>query len=329
MTARARHLRIGIFFAAGAAIVTGALFLFGIRGALERTLRFETYTNLDVDGLSKGSAVKLRGVAVGKVTDIGFSWRLYRDAEPRCVVIRFEIAEKFSPLPVGADIEPVIRRLVADGFRATVQSEGITGSSILALRTVDPKTYPPLAVPWKPRDLYIPSAPSQFGLIVDSLERTLANLSKLDLARIVTRVDATLGSADRTLGSADVAFRKLGDVDLPRLTRRVDGVATDASAAIAEFHALAGDARRTLQAMKLEGVGGDMDRLVKDLDGQLGALLRTLNAIDVPALNDTLSETREAASSLNEALDALKAHPSGFLLGAAPAPVSALAKEKR
>lgn len=319
MSAKANQLRIGIFVAAGVAILAAGLFFFGIRGAFQPMYRFETYVTGDVEGLSKGSAVKLRGVAVGKVKDIGFSWRLYGDTAPRCIVVRFEIEEKTSPIPPGGDIEGEVRRLVESGFRAIVQSEGITGSSIVALKNLDPKAYPPLAVPWKPRDYYIPSAPSQFGQILASLDRTLANLAALDLGKIGA-------SADRALNSADATIRKLGQLDLPALSRDVNRVTTDASAAVREYQGLASDARRTLQALKLERVGADADRLVNNLNSQLQVLIARLNAVDVPALNDTLAGTREAARNLNDALEALKTHPSGFLFGAAPPPVSGLLK---
>ena len=322
MSAKANQLRIGIFVLAGVGILVVALFLFGIRSALDPVKRFETYVTGDVEGLSKGSAVKLRGVAVGKVTEIGFSWRLYEDAPPRCVVVRFEVKESVSPVPLGGDTEAEVRRSVEKGFRAIIQSEGITGSSIVALKTVDPKIYPPLAVPWKPRYLYIPSAPSQFGQILASLDRTLANLAALDLAKIGA-------SADRALVSADATIRKFGELDVAGISRNVNKATTDLSAAVHEYQNLASDARQTLRAMKLEAVGTDTDRLVNRLDSQLQILIAKLNAIDVPALNDTLAGTREAARNLNDALEALRAHPAGFLFGAAPAPVSGLAREEK
>ena len=322
MSAKANQFRIGIFVAVGIAILAGALFLFGVRGTFEPMYDIETYVTGDVEGLSKGSAVKLRGVVVGKVKEIGFSWRLYAYENPRCIVVRFQVNKSVSPLPPGGDIEAELRKFVDDGLRAIIQSEGITGSSIVSLKALDPKIYPPLAVPWKPRDLYIPSAPSQFGQILASLDRTLANLAALDLAKIGA-------SADRALNSADATIRKLGQLDMPALNRDVNRVATDASAAVREYQGLARDARHTLAALKLERVGADADRLLNDLDGQLKVLIAKLNAVDVPALNDTLAGTREAARNLNDALEALKTHPSGFLFGAAPAPVSGLSKGEK
>jgi phospholipid/cholesterol/gamma-HCH transport system substrate-binding protein/paraquat-inducible protein B len=322
MSAKANQLRIGIFVVLSLAILVTALFLFGIRSTFQRMYHFETYVTGDVEGLSKGSAVKARGVDVGKVTEIGFSWRLYENASPRCVVVRFGIDENVSPWPAGEEFETGFRQLVDSGFRAIVQSQGISGSSILALKTLDPKTYPPLAVSWTPRDYYIPSAPSQFGEILASLERTLNNLATLDLAKIGA-------SADRALVSADATIRKFGELDVARISRNLNQATVDVSSAVQEYRNLASDARQTLRAMKLEAVGTDADRLVNRLDSQLQILIVKLNAIDVPALNETLAGTREAARNLNEALEALRAYPSGFLFGGAPAPVSGLAKEEK
>jgi len=321
MSAKANQLRIGIFVVLGLAILATALFLFGIRSAFQRMYHFETYVTGDVEGLSKGSAVKARGVDVGKVTEIGFSWKLYENANPKCVVVRFGIDERVSPWPSG-EFEKEFQKLVDSGFRAIVQSQGISGSSILALKTLDPKTYPPLVVSWTPRDYYIPSAPSQFGEILASLERTLNNLATLDLAKIGA-------SADRALVSADATIRKFGELDVARISRNVNQATLDVSTAVREYQNLASDARQTLRAMKLEAVGTDADRLVNRLDSQLQILIVKLNAIDVPALNETLAGTREAARNLNEALEALRAYPSGFLFGGAPAPVSGLAKEEK
>ena len=67
MSERASAFRIGVFVAVGVAIVIAALFLFGIRSAFQPTYKFETYTTGEVEGLSVGSIVTLRGVEVGKV----------------------------------------------------------------------------------------------------------------------------------------------------------------------------------------------------------------------------------------------------------------------
>ena len=81
--------------------------------------------------------------------------------------------------------------------------------------------------------------------------------------------------------------------------------------------------------MKLDAVGEDAGRLLNDLDARLAALIDKLSGVDVRSLNDTLAGTRDAARSLNEALDQLKRYPSGFLFGGAPPPAPVLEKEKK
>ncbi len=315
MSAKANQLRIGIFAAAGLTILGAALFFFGIRRAFEPTYHLETYVTGNVEGLSKGSDVKLRGVIVGKVTEIGFSWKLYHDAPPRCVVVRFTIQSGVTPVNAAGDAEAEVKKAVEDGFRAIIQGEGITGTSIVALETMDPKLYPPLTVPWTPRYYYVPSAPSQFGQILTSLNLTLAHLQALDIAAIGT-------SAVGALNSADAAFRKISQLDTPGISRDVNRVAGDVSAAVREYQGLGQDARRTLQAMKLEKLGPDADGLIQDVDSQLRVVLARLGTIDIQALNDTLAGTRQAARNLNEVLESLRANPSGFLFSGAPPSVS-------
>ena len=221
------------------------------------------------------------------------------------------------------DFGEALDEVVDRGLRAVVQAQGITGTSIIALQNLDPTKYPPLKFPWKPDYPYVPSAPSQFGQILASLDRTLSNLEKLDVERLVA-------SLDKTLKSASKALDRLSELDVKGISRAPSAVLDDASSAIHEIegpgHRRPDDARRSMQ---LGAVGENANRLIDDLDARLGVLLERLSAIDVRALNDTLAGTREAARNLNEALEELKRYPSGFLLGGAPPPAPGLEKEKK
>ncbi len=269
-----------------------------------------------------GSVVKLRGVTVGKVTEIGFSWNMYEVVQPAVVVVRFQVKQHISPEMFRKDFDEALKTVVSRGLRAVIQGQGITGTSIVALQDLDPKQYPPLTFPWKPEHPYIPSAPSQFGQILAAVNRTFSNLEKLDVERLVESLDTTLKSASK-------AFDRISDLDVKGLSSGASGVLADASSAIREVESLVGDARTTLQSMKLGGVGENANQLIDAVDARLGVLLDRLSAIDVRSLNDTLAGTREAAQSLNEVLDELKRYPSGFLLGGAPPPASGLEKEKK
>jgi ABC-type transporter Mla subunit MlaD len=321
MSEKASQLRIGIFVLVGVAILLGALFLFGIRSAFEPTYTLETYVPGNVDGLSVGSIVKLRGVAVGKVTEIGFSWNMYEVVQPAVVVVRFQVKRHISPEMFRKDFTEALNTVVGRGLRAIIQGQGITGTSIVSLETLDPKQYPPLEFPWKPDYPYIPSAPSQLGQIVDSINRTLSHLEKLDIDQLVK-------SLDKTLVSASAALDNLSNLDVKGISSGAVGLLAEATTAIRDVQTLVEDARTTLASMRLGGVGENANKLIDDLDARLATLLDRLSAIDVRSLNDTLAGTREAARSLNEVLEELQRYPSGFLLGGAPPPAPGLQPQK-
>jgi ABC-type transporter Mla subunit MlaD len=321
MSEKASQLRIGIFVLLGVAILLGALFLFGIRSAFEPTYTLETYVPDNVDGLSVGSVVKLRGVAVGKVTEIGFSWNMYETVQPAVVVVRFAVKRHISPEMFRKNFDEALETVVKSGLRAVVQTQGITGTSVIALQTMDPQQYPPLQFPWTPEHPYIPWAPSQFGQILASLDKTLSNLQKLDVEKLVASLDMTLRSASNALD-------RLSEFDVKGISSGAVGLLAEATTAIRDVQTLVEDARTTLQSMRLGDVGENAKRLIDDLDARLATLLDRLSAIDVRSLNDTLAGTREAARSLNEVLEELQRYPSGFLLGGAPPPAPGLQPQK-
>ena len=323
MSEKASQFRIGLFVTVGAAIVLGALFLFGIRSAFQPTYMFETYSTDNVEGLSVGSIVTLRGVPVGKVTEIGFSWNLYDSVNPACVVIRCAVKQRIAPVEWRGNSSKEFDTIIQGGLRAVVQMEGITGSSIVALQKMDPGQYPPLKVPWTPKYVYVPSAPSQLGRLLASVDKTLANLEKFDVGKLTSNLN-------RVLDTADASLKNLNQLDVKGLSQNANRAIGDAAAAIEEIKGLAQDARADLKGMKLDAVGTDAAQLLNNLDARLAALIDKLSGVDVRALNDTLAGTRDAARSLNEALEQLKRYPSGFLFGPAPPPASVFEnKEKK
>jgi paraquat-inducible protein B len=317
MRERSRQFKIGLFVLAAMAIVVAALFAFGVERRLQRKVKLETYVAGNVDGLTVGSGVRLKGVNVGEVTKISFSWIEYPGGEPPCVVIYFDVAEAVVPVPAsGLTLAEGVRR----GLRAITTNQGITGSAYLALEVVDPAQNPPLAYSWSARNEVIPSAESQLSRIVASVEKVVAHLEALDVERLGARLDHTLQTADEVL-------ERLSKLDVGQLGAHVNDAASSARAAALEFRAVASEARGTLSRMHLDALAGDADRLLGGLqESNAGAqrLLDRLGEVDVRELNDTLASTREAARRLNDAIEQLNRYPSGFLFGKKPDPVGSL-----
>ena len=246
MSEKASQFKIGIFVLAGLAILLAALFVFGLRSAFERMHHFETYVTGEVEGLSKGAAVKLRGVEVGKVTDVGFSWNIYPGASPNCVVIRFAIAESVSPIPVGTDIAPQLGGLVGKGLRAIVKTQAITGTASSRSNTSTPprtlrfsstgspstSTFPPRRASWdrSSPESSVPWPISRSSTWQDRLER---------------RPDSAIGGRG---APEDPAVGRGWNLN------NVNKVATDASATVLEVKELVSDARKTLRSMRLDNL---------------------------------------------------------------------------
>src|SRR5258707_2900873 len=94
--------KLGLFTLGGLLLLTAGVLAFGARSYFVRTSLFETYVGGDVPGLAVGSPVELRGVRVGKVRKIDFSWNQYEQTDPSYVVVEFEMRDDVNPLPRGA-----------------------------------------------------------------------------------------------------------------------------------------------------------------------------------------------------------------------------------
>jgi len=312
MSQHARHLKIGLFVLGSFAVLIAALLGFGLRRSFERRQRFETYVK-DVGDLGVGAAVKLNGVPVGEVTHLTFSWLEYPGGSPQCVVVHFEMRASVNPTPRStAGIEQLVRQ----GLRAVIATQGLAGSSYLALETLDRAATPPLPYTWKPHSFPIPSAESRISHILESIDRTLSNLDKIDMAR----VDRMLDAADRTL-------RNLSELDAKGLSERLGAAASGTQQAALQVQALAREARGTLRRAGLDAVGRRAGRVLAELERsteRLDGLARRFSGIDVRGVNDAIAGARRAARQLDEAVGDLRSYPAGFLFGGEPPPAEGL-----
>ncbi len=314
MEVKSNDLKLGVFVLVGFGLLCAGLFAFGAVTYFQRTILVETYVSGNVDGLSLGAPVTLRGVKVGKVTKIDFSWNLYADSEPRYVILEFEVRRSIAPAAFGKGIEERIQSQVLSGLRARVNSQGFTGASLLSLEYVNPAEYPPSAFPWTPRHPCIPSAPSQFAEVLTSLQQTLQKVAQIDFAplagsmqrdldaveKVMVRLDGDLGGAEKLIGHLDeVNYKEL---------------ATNADALITQL-------RGDLSQMGLAKLSSDADELLVGANGTMRHLDLVVANLDAGSLNDALAYVRLATKDLDETLRKLKQYPAGFLLGKPPATV--------
>jgi ABC-type transporter Mla subunit MlaD len=299
--------KLGLFMLGGATLVLVGLLAFGLRHGLEEKREFETYVTGSVGGVVAGTPVKLRGVNVGEVTRLDFSWNEYPQGNPSCVVVHFAV--RASELPRSFDL--ALGLAIQRGLRAIVEVQGITGVAFLSLTEVDPAENPPLQVSWTPHDTVIPSAPSQLDQILRSVQKALAGLQRVDFAGLGARLGVLIDTAN---GSLD-------RLDAQRLSGTLRANAARLGYASAEVGALAKDARAAVRRLQLEPVIGDASGLIaslQDTNTRLQRLIDRLADVDSRDLHQTLNGLQETVRGLNEAITKLQDYPSGFLFGEAP-----------
>ena len=319
MSTKIHNFRIGLFVLAAAALLVGALLAVGLKAYFGQRDIFETYVTGQVENLSVGALVKLRGLTIGKITSIEFAGEEYPQYTEQYVVITFEVPRGRAWSAGANDMQRLIDKEVARGLRARIQAQGFIGANILALEYVDPKVYPPEPIPWTPKHYYIPSASSQFNRVLESLEKILRHVEDLDFADLLERANKLIDAANRLAGNLNqVDFNQLG---------------TNAVSLIVDFRETAHDVQRTLSdAQKaihgadLPGVSRDTTALIAKLSTAAVELRRLLASVDTVELNGSLANVRAATEELIGLIHNLQQRPSSVLFSKSPNPVSELEK---
>jgi phospholipid/cholesterol/gamma-HCH transport system substrate-binding protein len=311
MSTKTNNFKLGLFTLFGFGLLATGVLAFGTWSAFEKKSLFETYVPSDVSGLSVGSAVEFRGVRVGKVTHIGFSWNEYQDTQPGSVVVVFEIKDDVFVTPLGNGWREQLQAAVDRGLRARLKAQGVTGTCIVSLEYLDPAENPVMRYSWTPRRTFIPSAPGLFGDLLVSLQRTLHRLDHLDVTALNQLAQTDLKSVSRVL-------ERVERVDFENLSTNVTALLQDMRRSSAKLDNFIDDTDDTVKKLQLEKVARDADALVEQLNDTIGKLKPGLTSVDFNSLNQTLAAARQAIQNMDEVLNELKQYPSGFIFGQPP-----------
>jgi ABC-type transporter Mla subunit MlaD len=325
MASRSAAFRTGIFVLGGIAALLVVIFVLS-GSALHPGARYESYFRESVQGLDVGSAVKFRGVTIGKVTDIGLVSAEYppekiaslRETVYHQVVVRFRI----DPRKLGPDANLV--QAVKDGLRIQVAPQGITGLAYLELSFVTNAAAPQPA-PWQPDSPVIPSVPSTLTQVSDAVQHFLTTMDKVKFSDTVASLtslvgtlnkEITSGDASQTLHNANLLLAQLSvemrQADLPGTTKAVRDLA-------------GGPQTRTIltqlaQASRaLTASSAAMPKLLAQTQATVAQASATTASLDrqiIPVLRNL-----DAASiNMRELSETLKHDPAVILRGAAPPP---------
>jgi len=192
-----------------------------------RTVKVVMYFGESVRGLNIGAPVLLRGIPVGKVTDINLEIDAKTADIEIPVVVEVE-PDRIKIVNKQANMTPNenIAHLVAKGLRAQLQTGSLlTGQLFVAL-----DLFPESKVVTHKNDtgyLEFPTTPNSMNQIINSAQAVMDKISKLPLENMTAEINKTLESlqgtskaatktlvtangtlstADKTLSSADKAM---------------------------------------------------------------------------------------------------------------------------
>lgn len=204
MKSKAHYFRIGLFALFMLALLVAGLILVNADVFRGDRILIETYLDESVQGLTTGTALLNRGVAIGRIEKITFVTQEYRDQlKPnspefdkfnRYVMLIMSVEKKhFSYISDDlTKIEAEIRNQVGNGLRLKLSFQGITGIALIEADYMDPVRNPPLAVPWKPRNIYIPSAKSLITNFTQAVDSVFQRLEKVDFPGLFAQMETTM-----------------------------------------------------------------------------------------------------------------------------------------
>jgi paraquat-inducible protein B len=302
------------------ALIVAALLTLRSCNVFSRPGHFTAYFNESVQGLDVGSAVKLRGVPLGRVKSI----RVQYDEKTRQsqVVVLAELNQNKVADDAGHLIQltdrATLQRLIDQGLRAKIDLVGITGLQFVELDFFDPQEFP---APHAASDAEYPVVPtlrSGMSELVENLSKIAGNLNKVDFAGLSQELKSLLATVNQ----------QAGGLDLKKM------VATVTSAA-SSIDALAGSAEAKSAFANLNKTATDVQGLVAKLDTQVepvsAELVRSLHSFHDAAqsvqklvgpqsgLGDetvkALRQLTQTAESLQELADFLERNPNALITG--------------
>jgi paraquat-inducible protein B len=319
---------VGAFVIGAFALGTLALLSFGGFHFFEKPERFVVYFDESISGLDQGSAVKLRGVRVGRVTGLNIR---YDGTKNRSVVaVTCELNRDMVTDPSGVTIDVSSRaeleKLVQRGLRAQLGVAGLaTGLLFVELDFKDPQEYPAPPPAAGERYVVVPQIPSTIAEFQAAIGDVLGKVKTIDFAGLARDI-STL---------AQTARKQIDGVDLK-------GVAEQWKKTGAQFEALASgaDVKKTFE--NLNGAIADLRATITKLDAQIAPTSRevaetmaearkTLQAFNAtaataqsfiaaqsgigPELARTLTHLNEAADSVTRLVDFLERNPNALITG--------------
>ena len=304
MSAKSSKFLIGLFVIIGSLICAAIIIWVGAARIFMKGSLYSVYFDESVQGLQVDSAIKYRGVEIGKVESIKVA-RDYRLIE---VIMKIELEGDLQKQTI-----------------ATLKTAGITGIVFIELdqlRTGDLSSSPKIT--FKSSYPVIPSRRSQISRFMSDTGVIMQNIKDIDLKGISDqlkntskaienfvegkRINNIMTHLESTSSNLDQAIFKINKTIAEG---KVDRVVNETMGVLSDAHQLIGQAKNEIDALKLQEKADRTDILLKDIDKKSKAITNELQ--------DTSEHLRVTSENLQKLSDNLTRNPSELIFSK-PAP---------
>jgi len=335
------YFRLGLFILIGLALVVGGVVFFSSVGYSEDGFVIETVTLESAQGLDPGAPVKFRGVRIGHVRKIELAYIRYRDkvagAEQNlgnAVILELGIRPEGLPAGTAKDNLKTFQTAVDRGLRARIASSSLTGPPYVELVFLNPRTNPPLALPWTPDKPYLPSGQSVVSQFVDAAQEIVESVRAADVGKLITHADALIVKADKAVDEIQLAELRsqAGSLiaELRESNRKLQDILRDPN-----IKAALSDLASTASSLKGAAQSPELKKFLADLPEISSRLKRTLDQVDSLVgdenLKKSLANLSQASQGATEAMADVRrlARSANMLLLSEQADITAIIRNFR
>lgn len=319
---------VGAFVIGAFALAVIGLLSFGGFHFFEKPERFVVYVDESVSGLDQGSAVKLRGVRVGRVT--GMSIRYDETRNRSVVAVVCELNRDMVRDPTGATIDVSSReeleKLVQRGLRAQLGVAGLaTGLLFVELDFKDPKEYPAPPPPPSERHVVVPWIPSTIAEFQLAIAQVLGKVKTIDFPGLARDISTLALTARKEIEGVDLRglaeqWKKTGaqieafagNPEFKKTVDNLNGAVTELRATIAKL-----DAQVAPTTKELADTMAEIRKTMQNFSATASsaqAFIAAQGGVG-PELTRTLTHLNEAADAVTRLVDFLERNPNALITG--------------
>ena len=331
MSAKPNYFKLGLFILISLVLLLAGIILFGSGVFGEKKIYFETFFKNSVSGLTVGAQVQDNGVQIGTVEHIGFIRNEYTLPEgpggfsKYRPYVRVVCSVNGGNLPIMSNEErqEELDVLIKNGLRLRLSTNILTGQGFIEAEYVEPKRYPVESFPWTTVYPYIPSAPSTFTTLKDSVDKILHRLEQINTKEIADNLNTLLETTNGAIKDLDVTEIRENAVSfLDKATDAVEGANIPETSE--QVRSLFKEARQTNEDLKklLETSNPQEDMSnIAELVNQMDTTVVRINQLiqtQSPKVIELLVSLQQVVENVNRLTENLGENPSELIFSKPP-----------